>query len=153
MNIETKELIGKLKLELQFLEEGGYSPSVHEPHKTQRVFRDSVSCPNLGSELKVEPCSSCYLIAFVPPEHREKEDACHYIPLNAKGDTAVSLLRDGGEDALQGALRTWLKSTIGWLEREPKAKETTASGRVPRVLLAAGEQRVCILLPPGRRAA
>jgi hypothetical protein len=151
MNTETKELIEKLKLELRFLEKGGYSPSVHEPHKAQRVFRDSVSCPNLGTEVKVEPCSSCYLIAFVPPEHRDKEDACHYIPLNAKGDTAISLLHEGGEEALHGALRTWLESTIAWLERKPK--ETTASGRAPRVLLAAGEQRPCILLPSGRRAA
>jgi hypothetical protein len=151
MNIETNELIDKLKLELQFLETGGYTPSVHEPRTMQRVFRDSVSCPNLGTEAKVDPCSSCYLIAFVPPEHRDKEDACHYIPLNANGDTAISLLREDGEEALHGVLHTWLKSTIARLERE--SKETTASGRAPRVLLTAGKQRPCILLPPGRRAA
>jgi hypothetical protein len=137
MGITKQELIEKLKLELDVLEKGGYAPPVREPHRMQRVFRDSVSCPNLGTEIKQVPCSTCYLIEFVPKEHKGKEDACHYIPLNERGDMAASLLRTGGEEALYSALRMWLQGTIAWLERE--SKETTASGRAPRVLLTAGE--------------
>lgn len=145
MKCETKELIDKLKLELDVLEKDGYAPSVREPRRMQRVFRDSVSCPNLGTETKVDPCSSCYLIEFVPPEHRDKEDACHYIPLNERGDTATALLREGGEEALHTALHSWLEKTIGRLELE-----SLVSGKTQRVLLTAGEQRPCLLLSSGR---
>jgi len=151
MELTKQELIEKLKLELDVLDKGGYAPSVREPHRMQRVFRDSVSCPNVGTEIKQVPCGACYLIEFVPQEHKGKEDACHYIPLNARGDTAISLLEKGGEEALHSALHKWLQDTIAWLERESKA--TATSGRAPRVLLTAGQQRPCLLLPTGRQAA
>ena len=62
MTFDKKEMIEKLKLELEILEKGGYAPSVREPRWMPRVFRDSVSCPNVGLEIKVEPCSHCFLM-------------------------------------------------------------------------------------------
>jgi len=112
MEFDKREMIDKLKLELEILEKGGYEPSVHEPHRMPRVFRDSVSCPNVGLDLKIEPCTHCFLIEFVPPEHRDKDNACHYIPLNERGDTVASLDRPGREDEVHAALRAWLQKTI-----------------------------------------
>ena len=146
MRYERRELIGKLKLELEVLEKGGYAPSVREPHRMQRVFRDSVSCPNLGTEVKVDPCSSCYLMEFVPREHQDKEDACHYIPLNERGDTTISLLQKGGEEALHTTLRSWLEETIARLEVQAGVvPEHAKSQRI----LTAGGQRPCLLAASG----
>jgi hypothetical protein len=150
MKRDRRELIEKLKLELEVLEKGGYAPSVREPRRKQRVFRDSVSCPNLGTEVKVDPCSSCYLMEFVPLEHQDKEDACHYIPLNERGDTTVSLLQRGGEEALFVSLHSWLQETIGRLEREV---EVVPDREKSQKILTAGEQRPCLLLPRARLTA
>ena len=113
-------------------------------------FRDSVSCPNLGTEVKVDPCSSCYLMEFVPREHQEKADACHYIPLNERGDTTISLLQEDGEEALHAALHSWLQETIAQLELEAKVvPDPEQSKRI----LTAGERRPCILLAPTKLTA
>jgi len=112
MTFDKNEMIDKLKLELEILEKGGYAPSVQEPHWAPRVFRDSVSCPNLGLDFQIAPCSDCFLTYFVPPEHRQKENPCHYIPLNGRGDTVASLSETGDNVQLQKALRTWLQKTM-----------------------------------------
>ena len=138
MTFDKKEVIAKLKLELEILEKGGYAPSEHEPHRMPRVFRDSVSCPNVGLEIKIEPCSHCFLMEFVPPEQRDKEDACHYIPLNRRGDTIASLDRKGNEAAVQAALRTWLQKTIFRLAEETESPWSEEEGRHP-YLLAPGD--------------
>lgn len=120
MGFDKKEMIEKLKLELEILDKGGYEPSAYKPYRMPRVFRDSVSCPNLGLELKIEPCTHCFLMEFVPQEHRAKENACHYIPLNQRGDTVASLDRPGNENAVQATLRAWLQETIAQLSEEQK---------------------------------
>jgi hypothetical protein len=119
MIFDKNEIIGKLRLELEILEGGGYSTSIEKPHWSPRIFRDSISCPNLGLEFKVEPCSECFLTYFVPPENRGKENACHHIPLNDRGDTVASLSEIGDDLQLQNALRTWLQNTITRLAKEP----------------------------------
>jgi hypothetical protein len=126
MIFDKKEMLEKLKSELEILDKGGYEPSSYKPYRMPRVFRDSVSCPNVGLEIKIEPCSHCFLMEFVPVEHRDKENACHYIPLNERGDTVASLDRLGNEDAVHAALRSWLQETIARLARE---EETSAPGR------------------------
>lgn len=121
MTFDRKETIEKLKMELEILEKGGYAPSVHEPYRMPRMFRDSVSCPNVGLEIKIEPCTHCFLMDFVPPEHCDKEDACHHIPLNSWGDTVASLDRPGNEAAVHEAVRGWLQRTIARLEEEEES--------------------------------
>lgn len=126
MLFDKEEMLEKLKMELDILNKGGYKPSPHKPYRVPRIFRDSVSCPNLGLETKIEPCEHCFLMEFVPLEHRGKENACHYIPLNEQGDTVASLDRPGNEDELQAALRAWLQKTIAELaeKNEPTAAAT-----------------------------
>jgi hypothetical protein len=127
MLFDKKEMLEKLKSELEILDKGGYEPSTYKPYRMPRVFRDSVSCPNVGLEIKIEPCSHCFLTEFVPVEHRSKENACHYIPLNERGDTVASLDRPGNESAVQEALRSWLQETIARLagEQETPARPTS----------------------------
>jgi hypothetical protein len=129
MRFDKKEMIEKLKNELEILDKGGYEPSTYKPYRMPRVFRDSVSCPNLGLDFKIEPCAHCFLVEFVPLEHRDKENACHHIPLNERGDTIASLDRPGNESAVQEALRSWLQETIARLAGEEAtsapARQTT----------------------------
>ena len=118
MGFDKKEVLESLKLEIQMIERGGYNPSVRDPRREIRIFRDSVSCLNLGLEEKLEPCVHCFLMEFVPPEHRNAEEPCHYIPLNARGDTVVSLEAQGTHERLQAELLGWLRSTVTRLEKE-----------------------------------
>jgi hypothetical protein len=125
MDFNKKELLEMLKLEIMVIEKGGYHPSVHSPHDDPRIFRDSVSCLNVGlpDDKKKEPCSSCKLIEFVPAEFRgSNDDPCHKIPLNEKGDTVESLSRQGDRETLQAAVLAWLKRTVARLESELAAE-------------------------------
>jgi hypothetical protein len=128
MTFDRNEIIDKLKLELEVLEKGGYAPSPRAPHWEPRIFRDSVSCPNLGLEIKVEPCSHCFLMQFVPPEHSDKENPCHYIPLNDRGDTVASLSQYSDSDALHEALATWLQQTIAGLANKAEGAHLLTGG-------------------------
>jgi hypothetical protein len=110
------EMIEKLKLEIAMVERGGYNPSVHNPRSEPRIFRDSITCLNVGLDQKKEPCSQCFLIQFVPKEYWDKEEPCHYIPLNSRGDTVASLQND--PDRLQVALLGWLYTTLARLQTE-----------------------------------
>ncbi len=122
MGFDKREMIEQLKLEIEVIEKGGYYPSVREPRKQLRPFRDSVTCLNLGLEEKQHPCTSCFLIEFVPPKLRTGEgDLCHKIPLNDRGDTVESLEREGNRDKLQAAILAWLKNTVARLEKEVAA--------------------------------
>jgi hypothetical protein len=116
MAFDKREMIDKLKLEIEVIEKGGYYPSVRDPRREQRIFRDSVSCLNVGLEKKAEPCANCYLMDFVPEEYKDLEEPCHYIPLNERGDTVASL--NNNRDELQEALLAWLRKTIARLEAE-----------------------------------
>jgi len=119
VSFDKKEMIEALKLEIEVIERGGYHPSVHEPHRVSRTFRDSVTCLNVGLEAKEHACSECFLIEFVPPALRESGgDVCHKIPLNERGDTVESLEREGNPDKLQAAVLSWLKRTVARLEAE-----------------------------------
>ena len=118
MGFDKKEVLENLKLEIQMIERGGYNPSVRDPRTEIRIFRDSVSCPNLGLLEKVTPCSHCFLMDFVPAEHRMKDDACHYIPLNDSGDTVASLEAEDNREKMQGLVLNWLRRRVEELERE-----------------------------------
>src|SRR5262245_44468952 len=48
MSEEKRELLTKLKFELDFIEDGGYGRSVRTPHKPTSVFQDSLTCLNFG---------------------------------------------------------------------------------------------------------
>ena len=122
MDSDKRQMIEQLKLEIEVIEKGGYSPSVREPRVEPRPFRDSVTCLNFALEDKQHECSSCFLAEFVPPELRDREgDLCHKIPLNARGDTVESLERENNRDKMRAAILSWLKTTVARLEKEVSA--------------------------------
>ena len=88
---QQQAILYALKLELKFLERGGYEPSVREPRRELTTFRDSPLCLNFALPVKEHPCSECWLIDFVPSERRGESVPCHHIPLNDHGVTVASL--------------------------------------------------------------
>ena len=119
MAFDKKEMIEQLKFEIQLIEKGRYYPSVREPRHDPEIFRDSVTCLNVGLEEKEHPCSSCFLSQFAPPGLRNSQgDICHKIPLNEKGDTVESLKAEDDPYKLQATVLGWLKKTIEKLEKE-----------------------------------
>ena len=121
MELTREEIIEKLKLEKSILADGGYGRSVRTPWRPTEYFRDSISCLNVGEPEKVHPCSDCFLINYVHPGHRGKQLPCHFIPLNAEGETIYSLLRIGDVEKLEQLLLEWLDATI---EQEQKSSCT-----------------------------
>jgi hypothetical protein len=124
MGFDKLEMIKQLKFEIEIIEKGGYYPSVREPRHVPENFRDSVTCLNVGLEEKEHPCSSCFLSEFAPPEVRNsKDDVCHKIPLNDKGNTVESLKAEGDPNKLQASVLAWLKNTVAKLEQEAAASQ------------------------------
>jgi hypothetical protein len=124
MSIDKKEMIQQLKFEIQMIEKGGYHPSVREARHDPEIFRDSITCLNVGLEVKEHACSSCFLSEFAPPEVRNSnDDLCHKIPLNEKGDTVESLKAEGDPYKLQATVLGWLKNTVAKLEQELAARK------------------------------
>jgi len=116
---KKKDVIDALKLEMSILEGGGYGRSVKTPRRETTLFRDSITCLNVGEKEKKQPCGECFLIDHVPERHKDEEIPCHYIPLNAAGKTIQDLnLGDRREDVEQ-ALLEWIRATIKRLEQEP----------------------------------
>ena len=105
-----------MKLELRFLETGGYEPSVHEPRKELSVFRDSPSCLNYALPVREHPCSECWLIDFVPATKRGESVPCHHIPLNECGDTIASMGSPVDDLMVKEVMRNWLRKKIEELE-------------------------------------
>jgi hypothetical protein len=124
MGVDRKEMIQQLKFEIEMIEKGGYYPSVRDPRRNPEIFRDSITCLNVGLDEKEHECSSCFLSEFAPPEVRNlNEDICHKIPLNEKGDTIESLKAEGDPYKLQGIVLSWLKKTVAKLEQEVAASK------------------------------
>lgn len=120
MEISKEEIVERLKLERSILADGGYGRSVRKAWRPTEYFRDSITCLNAGEAEKVHPCTECFLSAYVHPAYRNKALPCHFIPLNAEGETIYSLLRIGDIDKLEQALLEWMDDTI---EREQNALE------------------------------
>ena len=119
MGLDKIEMIQQLKFEIEMIEKGGYHPSVREARREPEIFRDSITCLNVGLEEKEHACSSCFLSEFAPAELRNSSgDICHKILLNENGDTVESLKTEGDPEKLQATVLGWLKKTIAKLEQE-----------------------------------
>ena len=114
-----KEVIDALKLEMSIIEGGGYGRSVRTPWRETTLFRDSVTCLNVGETVKQHPCGECFLIDHVPESHKEDDIPCHSIPLNELGETIASLEEKGSREEIESALLKWIKATIKRLEALP----------------------------------
>jgi hypothetical protein len=114
---DDRDLLEVLKLELEFLEKGGYRSS-RTVWRPEFIFEDSPTCLNFGSPQRSRPCDECLLMQLVPPERRSERVPCRYIPLNAAGETVDSAYRTGTQLELEKALADWLRATIRRLEAE-----------------------------------
>jgi hypothetical protein len=123
---DERDLLEVLKMELEFLEKGGYGRAPREPWRPQCVFEDSPTCMNYDSKLDPDPCGDCILIGLVPPEHRRTKIPCRHIQLTASGETLDSLYRYGDEYEIEETVRNWLHKTISRLENERDSSERVA---------------------------
>jgi hypothetical protein len=134
MQKDERDLLEVLKLELQFLEDGGYGRSPRTPWRPQYIFEDSLTCMNYDSKENPGPCSDCVLMHLVPPERHFEKIPCRHIPFNGSGETLDSLYRYSDQNEIEETVGDWLRITIQRLEEERAAarqahrKQPTQSG-------------------------
>lgn len=121
------EIVNLLKKELAFLERGGYGGSM--PWRPVSMFLDSPSCPNRLDVERKTPCSQCWLFQFVPQRFREEMAACHFIPLNADGESVHSMSRQYKPAEVEAALKMWLEAEIRHLQALESQPESQPEGR------------------------
>jgi hypothetical protein len=92
MGFDKNEMIEQLKFEIVMMEKGRYYPSVREPRQNPEIFRDSITCLNVGLEEKEHPCTSCFLSELLKAEDDPQK--------------------------LQATVLSWLKRTVAKLEEE-----------------------------------
>ena len=122
---DLQDMIDQLKLERSILKDGGYGRSVRTPHKAEQLFRDSITCLNVGYTAPRHPCSDCLLWEFVPHGRLDEDIPCHHIQLNDQQDTIAALEEKGDREAAEKALLEWLDRTILQLEAE-RAQRSSA---------------------------
>ena len=112
---DLHEVLQLLRFELNYLEQGGF-----ERDKallgTNSPFLGTFACINYGDPLRRHACRECGLMQFVPEDKQNEEFPCHFIPLNASGETIHSLIEKNDQRRLVIALEHWLRSTIARLE-------------------------------------
>ncbi len=112
---DLHEVLQLLRFELNYLEQGGF-----ERDKallgTDSPFLGTFACVNYGDPLRRHACRECGLMQFVPEGKQNEEFPCHFIPLNASGETIASLIEKNDQRRLVIALQHWLRSTIARLE-------------------------------------
>jgi len=126
MRKDERDLLEVLRLELDFLEKGGYRGSAPKSWRPHFIFEDSPTCFNYGCfnydcREHPSPCSDCVLMQLVPPERRSEKFPCRHIPLDASGETLDSLYRYCDQQEVEKIVGKWLRATIGRLEDERKA--------------------------------
>jgi len=118
MTTDERDILDLLKNELAFVESGGYGRSVRTPWLFKSVFQDSLSCINYGYPYRAHPCNECHLLEFVTPEHQTEQVPCHYIPLNADGETIEDLELQDNQAKLEREVGRWLRDRIKQIEEE-----------------------------------
>lgn len=113
---DERDLLELLKMELDFIEKGGYGRSVRTPWKETSPFRDSLTCVNYALPEKAHPCAECHLIDFVPSEKHNELMPCHFIPLTESGDTVEDLEMEGNQAKMEEALKHWMRRKIAEIE-------------------------------------
>lgn len=118
MTTDDRDTLEVLRAELDFIEKGGYGRSVRTPWKPKSSFLDSLTCINYADPEHVSPCSDCQLIDFVPPEKRQEQVPCHFVPLNDRGETIDDLEAADQSSKLENSLKSWLKAKIREIEEQ-----------------------------------
>ena len=123
MDKDDRDSFDMLRTELEFIERGGYGRSVKSPWQPTSIFQDSPSCLNFSDLEKPHPCRECMLIDFVPPQNRLADVPCHYIPLNAAGETIDHLESNEEQRDLEETVKDWLRATIQRMETQHATRE------------------------------
>lgn len=121
MSLDERDTLEVLRMELDYLEAGGYGRSVRRPWQPTSIFQDSLSCVNYGYPYRAHPCRECLLDDFVPAERRGAAVPCHHIPLNEKGETVEDLEVRDNQSRLEEAVKRWLRERIKEIEAERAA--------------------------------
>ena len=124
MTKDERDILELLKDELDFIEKGGYGRSVRTPWQAKSPLQDSLTCINYGYPYRAHPCNECHLIDFVAPEHQGETVPCHFIHLNAAGETIEDLEREDNQSKLEAALKDWLRARVNEIEAQ-RASQTT----------------------------
>ncbi len=114
---DDRDILELLKDELDFIGKGGYGRSVRTPWKPTSAFQDSLTCINYGYPYRAHPCNECHLLDFVNPEHQCAEVPCHYIALNAAGETIEDLEAEDNQAKLEREMSGWLHARIREIEK------------------------------------
>ena len=118
MSEDRQAVLEKLRMELAFVESGGYRNPARAQWRPQLVFEDSPTCLNRDPTKPRRPCSECTLAEFIPEGLGKNCIPCRHIPLNENGETMDSFYRTGTEEEWEAAVTKWLRATIERLERE-----------------------------------
>jgi hypothetical protein len=121
MRKDEQDLLEVLRLELDFLQKGGYQDSRRNSWGPHFIFEDSPTCINYDCKETPHPCSDCVLMQLVPPEHRSEKFPCRHIPLDSSGETLDSLYRYCDQKEVEERIGNWLRATIERLEGERRA--------------------------------
>jgi hypothetical protein len=112
---DDRNVLDVLRLELDFLEQGGYSRRPDETRRPRFIFEDSPTCMNFDPKHR-QPCSECLLMQFAPENARTSQTPCIHIPLSPSGETIASLYPTATQQEIEEALGDWLRATIRRLE-------------------------------------
>jgi hypothetical protein len=129
MSTDERDVLEVLRMELDFLEAGGYGLRPRTPRKTTSVFQDSLSCVNFGYPYRAHPCHECLLDDFVPEDQRGETVPCHHIPLNEKGETVEDLELRDNQSLTEKTVKDWLRARIKEIEAERAAQGTQVTTR------------------------
>ncbi|HEY6121377.1 MAG TPA: hypothetical protein VIV66_15570 [Pyrinomonadaceae bacterium] len=129
---DDRDILDILGDELDFVEKGGYGRSVRTPWHPTSTFQDSLSCINYGYPYRAHPCNECHLLDFVDPEHHGEEVPCHFIPLNADGETIEDLELTDNQARLEQEVKNWLRAKISEIKEE-RARLVTPLSRTGEV--------------------
>lgn len=112
-----KQLLDMLKLEEAVVSAKGLRAGPRIGKRYFEPFKDSMTCLNFSRE-SLEPCDECWLMEFVPEDFHDKALACHQIPMDAKGETVVTLKAREDIPRLEQTVLSWLRGKITELEQE-----------------------------------
>lgn len=130
MSLDERDTLEVLRMELDYLEAGGYGRSVRRPWQPTSIFQDSLSCVNYGYPYRAHPCDACLLDDFVPEDKRAEAVPCHHIPLDERGETVEDLEMRDNQSLLEETVRRWLRARIAELEAQ-RAVEAAAPNAMP----------------------
>jgi hypothetical protein len=132
---DDRDILELLKEELAFIEQGGYGRSVRTPWLPKSTFQDSLTCINYVDPNHTHPCDECHLVDFVAAEHNSEAIPCHYIPLNAAGETIADLEARDNQAHLEATLKQWMRTTIKEIEETRALKAAKLDRRTEAPIL------------------